>query len=174
MAAPTGWAWLAYTVDQAEDGPLRCVEATRVSADGEPTGVLSRWVVGRTDGTPVDDDALPDLVVESAVTDPRVDDERRAADVLRSWLAVARVALGDGSKEGFRKDLRVRPDTVERVPDVLVVDGVALPGTLARRGGLTARVAARGDHVLAVVHRRSVPAPVRLVTGPPRLLGAGM
>jgi hypothetical protein len=165
--APTGWSRLAYTLEQA-DGPLLCLEATRSGTGDEPIGVLSRW---GTDGA---GDSVPDLVVESAVEDPPVDDAQRATDALRSWLSNARAVLGDWSREGFERDQRVQPDTVHPVPDALVVDGVTLPGTLARRGDLTARVAHRGDQVLAVVHRASVAGPVHLVGGMPRVHGTTM
>lgn len=35
MAAPTGWSWLAYTVDQDDGGPLLCLEAARFSLGDE-------------------------------------------------------------------------------------------------------------------------------------------
>jgi hypothetical protein len=167
MAAPTGWSRLAYTLEQ-DDGPLHCLEATRSGTDDEPLGVLSRW------GTDTAGDSIPDLVVESEVGHLRGDDAQRAVAALRSWLGNARAMLGDWSREGFERDQRVQPDTVGRVPDALVVDGVTLPGTLARRGELTARVADRGDHVLAVVHRGSVAGPVRLIGAMPRVHGFAM
>jgi hypothetical protein len=126
MAAPTGFSWLAYTLEQDDGGPLHCLEATLSGTDDEPLGVLSRW------GTDTAGDSIPDLVVESEVSDPRGDDAQRAVAALRSWLGHARATLGDWSREGFERDLRVQPDTVGRVPDALVVDGVALPGTMAR------------------------------------------
>lgn len=168
MTAPTGWARLAYTVEQDVGGPLRCLEATLSGTDDEPLGVLSRW------GTDTASDSISDLVVESEVADPRDDDMQRAVEALRSWLGHTRAVLGDWSREGFERDQRVQPDTVGPVPDALVVDGVALPGTLARRGDVTARVAHHGDHVLAVVHRGSVAWPVRLVGGMPRVHGLAM
>jgi hypothetical protein len=168
MAAPTGFSWLAYTLEQDDGVSLHCLEATLSGTEDEPLGVLSRW------GTDTAGDSIPDLVVESAAGEPPVDDAQRAVEALRSWLSNARATLGDWSREGFERDQRVQPDTVGRVPDALVVDGVTLPGTLARRGDLTARVADRGDHVLAVVHRGSVAGPVRLVAGMPRVHGFAM
>ena len=168
MTASTGWSRLAYTLEQDDGGPLHCLEATRSGTDDEPIGVLSRW------GTDTTGDSVTDLVVESALADPRVDDAQRATEALRSWLSNARAMLGDWSREGFERDERVQPDTVGPEPDALVVDGVTLPGTVARRSDLTARVADRGDHVLAVVHRGSVAGPVRLVGGLPRVLGSPM
>jgi hypothetical protein len=168
MAVPTGFSWLGYTLEQDDGGPLHCLEATLSGTDDEPLGVLSRW------GTDTAGDSIPDLVVESEVSDPRGDDAERAVEALRSWLGHARVTLGDWSREGFERDLRVQPDAVGRVPDALVVDGVVLPGTIARRGDVTARVAHHGDRVLAVVHRGSVAGPVRLVAGMPRVHGFAM
>ncbi|WP_454051534.1 hypothetical protein [Cellulomonas sp. Marseille-Q8402] len=158
---PSGWSWLAYTLEQPDVGPLRCLEASRSGTAAEPTGVLSRW------GADTAPDSIPDLVVESAVPDATVDEAELAVRGLRAWLSNARAMLGDWSEEGFRTDDLVRPDTVERVADALVVDGAALPGTLARRGGLTARVVRRPDHVVTVAHGAAVPPPIRLVAGMP-------
>jgi|GEM_PF-5803308 len=162
------WARVAYTLEDAVSGPLTCVEATRCGTPEEPTGVLSRWCA---DPAP---DAVADVVVESDVTAPPQEERERAVRAVRAWLSHARATLGDFSREGRERDLRVEPDAVARVPDALVLDGVTLPGTVARTGAVTARVVDRGDHVLAVVHRTAVPAPIRLTRGMPTIARAEM
>lgn len=158
------WSRLAYTLASADDGPLRCVEATRVADDEQPAGVLSRWCLEPTPDSPAD------LVVESAATQAAsgpADLAQRAVVALRAWSVDRQAVTGDVSREVLGAAWRVAPDSVAPAADVLVVDGVPLPGTLARAGDVTARVVDRGDHVVAVVHHAGVAAPVRLVTAMP-------
>lgn len=164
------WARLAYT-PVLDDEPLHCLEVTRTGTADAPTGVLSRW------GADAGPESLPDLVVESEVldADDPAEDPARAVAALRAWLSHARVTLGDWSREGFAKDDAALPDTVDHVPDALVVDGVVVPGAVARMGDLTARAARRGGHALVVVRRGPAGAvPERVVPGMPRLAPPAM